>query len=130
MLSKREKMVNVNCTRFPDTIMIDDRIKNIEARLQGAKSIPDATKVELLDLLAALRKEIAALPEKHEEDAASIAGFADASAHEVTRTEKKPQLVDAAITGLKSSVEEFEVTHPTLTQVVNRIAFILSNMGI
>lgn len=110
--------------------MIDERIQNIEARLKGANTVPDATKAELLELISALKAEIRNLPKTHEEQAASIAGFADASTHEVTRAERKPQLVEAALTGLKSSVEEFETTHPTLTQVVNRIAFILSNMGI
>ena len=110
--------------------MIDDRIQNIEARLRGATSVPEATKAELLELLAALKKEIAALPETHSEQAASIASFADVSAHEATRSEKKPQLAEVALKGLTASVEEFEVTHPTLTQVVNKIAFILSNMGI
>lgn len=111
-------------------MMIEDRIQNIEARLTGAEGIPAETKTELLELLEALKKEFSALPEEHLEDARSIAGFADASAHEVTRSEKKPQLVEAALSGLTSSVKDFEVTHPDLTQVVNRIAFILGNMGI
>ena len=110
--------------------MIEDRIKKIEARLKGAQTVPDQTKAELLELLAALRTEIDALPAAREEDAASIATFADASSHEVTRTEKKPQLIAAALSGLTTSVEDFEATHPGLTQVVNRIAFILANMGI
>ena len=110
--------------------MIEDRIQNIEARLKGAQSVPDETKTELLSLLSALKEEIQNLPETHKEHATSIAGFADASTHEVTRAHRKPQLVEAALKGLTSSVEDFEVTHPTLTQVVNRIAYILSNMGI
>ena len=110
--------------------MIDERIQNIEARLRGAQNLPAETKAELLELLSALKTEIRALPEGRGEDAASIAVFADASTHEVTRAEKKPQLIEAALKGLTSSVEDFEVSHPSLTQVVNKIAFILSNMGI
>lgn len=109
--------------------MIEDRIEKIEAQVREAAGIPSGTKSELLDLLAALKTEIAALPEAHREDVRSIAGFADASAHEATRTERKPQLVEAAVQGLTGSVKDFEATHPTLTQIVNRIAFILSNMG-
>ena len=112
-----------------EKIMIEDRIQKIEDRLKGAQGVPDETKSELLDLLGALKTEIGALPETHEERAASIAGFADASAHEVTRTEKKPQLIEAALKGLTTSVEDFEVTHPAITQIVNRIAYILGNMG-
>jgi hypothetical protein len=110
--------------------MIEERIEKIEAQVRAAGTMPAETKSELLGLLAALKTEIAALPEAHQEDARSIAGFADASAHEAIRAERKPLLVDAAVRGLTYSVKGFEATHPNLTQVVNRIAFILSNMGI
>ena len=109
--------------------MIEDRIQNIEAQIRDSKTISGETRSELLELLAALKSEVAGLSETHADDARSIAGFADASAHEATRTEKKPQSVEAAIKGLTTSVEDFETSHPTLVQVVNRIAVILSNMG-
>ena len=110
--------------------MIEDRIQRIEARLQESGSIPEETKAELLKLLAALRQEVGTLDRSHEEDARSIERFVDASAHEVTRAEKRPKLVDAALNGLTASVEEFEASHPKLAEVVNQIAVRLSNMGI
>jgi len=109
--------------------MIEDRIQKIEQRVSAAEGIPTEAKSELLQLLAALKTEIAALPETRREEVHSIAGFADASAHEATRAEPKPELLETAVKGLTSSVEGFEATHPALTQTVNRIAFILSNMG-
>jgi hypothetical protein len=110
--------------------MIQDRIDKIEAAVSGAQHLPEATRVELLRLLAELKAEVAPIEGAHGDDAQSIAAFAAASIHEATRSEKKPVLADAAIGGLTASVEGFEASHPQLVQVVNRIAVTLSNMGI
>jgi hypothetical protein len=111
-------------------MMIADRIRQIEERLNAAAGLPSGTRDELIALLATLQREIESLPERHSEDAESIARFADASAHEATRSERSPERIEAALKGLTASVEDFEATHPDLTQTVNRIALILSNMGI
>jgi chromosome segregation ATPase len=110
--------------------MIKDQIEKIETKVQDTKSIPEETRSQLLGLLSDLKSEIDTLAKTHAEDARSIAKFADVSTQVATRTEKKPQLVDAALSGLTASVEGFESTHSNLTQVVNRLAVVLSNMGI
>lgn len=110
--------------------MIQDHIEKIETKVQAAKGIPEETKTELLHLLTALKSEIGNLSKTHGEDAGSITRFADLSAHEATREEKKPEQVEVALHGLKSSVVGFEGSHPALVQTVNKIATILSNMGI
>ena len=110
--------------------MIPERIAKIEAALAGAQNLPDDTRRELLALLAELKSEVAPLVATHGEDADSIARFADASFHEATRSERKPDQATAALTGLSASVEGFEASHPRLVQIVDRIAVTLSNMGI
>ena len=110
--------------------MIEDRIQKIEVRLKESANIPEVNRAELLKLLAALKDEVGTLAGSHEEDARSIAQFMDASAHEATRTEKKPKLIEAALNGLTASVESFEASHPKLAEVVNQIAVRLSNMGL
>jgi hypothetical protein len=110
--------------------MIEDRIQKIEARLKESANIPEAARAELLKLLAALKDEVGTLAKSHEEDARSIAKFVDASAHEATRAEKKPKLIEAALNGLTASAELFEASHPKLAEVVNQIAVVLSNMGL
>jgi len=110
--------------------MIEDRIRNIEERIRGTEKLPAETKAELLSLLQNLKREIAALPATHGESADSVTRFAEAGAHEATRAEAKPRLLEAAVDGLQASVEEFEVSHPKLADTINRIAMILSNMGI
>jgi len=110
--------------------MIQDNIEKIETKVQGAKDIPEETRNELIQLLSTLKTEIGDFSRTHGEDADSITRFAEASAHEATRVEKKPELVQVAVKGLSSSVNGFESSHPGLVQIVNRIAAILSNMGI
>lgn len=110
--------------------MIEDRFQKIEARLQESATIPEPAREELLRLVAALRDEVGTLARSHAEDARSIAQFMDASAHEATRAEKKPKLIEAALKGLTASAESFEASHPKLAEVVNQIAVSLSNMGL
>ena len=110
--------------------MIQDRIDKIEATVTHATNLPAETRQELLNLLAELKAEVAPLTATHDEDASSIARFADASVHEATRTERKPEQTEAALKGLTSSVHGFEASHPRLVEIVDRIATTLSNMGI
>ena len=111
-------------------MMIEQRIQQIETRLRESSQISDETKSELLNLLDSLKEELERVTTTHEEDARSLARFVDASTHEATRSEKKPKLINAALTGLTASAESFEASHPKLAQVVNQIATILSNMGL
>ena len=109
--------------------MIQDTISKIEERLRAADG-GGASKAELLRLLATLKGEIAELSSTHAEQAQSIAGFTAVSAHEATRADRQPQLVQLSLKGLSSSVEGFEQSHPKLVQVVNSICNTLSNLGI
>jgi hypothetical protein len=110
--------------------MIEDTIGKIESRIQTTDSIKDEKRRELAELLATLKSEVAELSKTHSEQAESIAGFAELSAHEATRSEQNPELLKLSVTGLSTSVEEFEKTHPKLVQIANAISNTLSNLGI
>jgi hypothetical protein len=110
--------------------MIEDTISKIEARIQGAESIKEERRQELLQLLATLKSEVAHLPPAHDEQVQSIAGFTEVSAHEATRSRQNPDLLKLSLRGLDSSVEGFEESHPKLVQIVNAISHTLSNLGI
>jgi hypothetical protein len=110
--------------------MIEETIKNIEARVLSSDTIKDDRRHELLQLLQTLRSEVDALSRTHSEQAESIAGFAELSTHEATREQQNPQLLNLSLKGLNSSVEEFEGSHPRLVQIVNTISNTLSNLGI
>ena len=109
--------------------MIQDTISKIEARI-GKSGVKDDSKAELLTLLGTLKSEVAELSQTHSDEAQSIAGFTQLSAHEATREEPNPELMKHSIEGLSASVEGFEKSHPRLVAIVNRICTTLSNLGI
>jgi Mg2+ and Co2+ transporter CorA len=110
--------------------MIEKTIGEIEAKIQGAEAVSGERKRELIQLLERLKTEVGTFSKTHGEQAESIAGFAQLSAHEATRGDQNPQLRDLSTRGLLSSVEGFEKTHPHLVEIVNRVSNTLSNLGI
>lgn len=110
--------------------MIDDTISKIQHRLEQANNLSSEKRHDLLELLAQLKTEIATLSQADPDQARSITGFTDLSAHEATRSEPRPETMRSAISGLESTVRGFETAHPQLTAVVNRLAESLSNLGI
>jgi F0F1-type ATP synthase membrane subunit b/b' len=110
--------------------MIKDQIEAIKLKLQGADHLTSETKAELNQLLADLEAEITLLSETHNEEARRIARSTHASAEELTRKGQKPEMIEAALDDLRSSVAGFETSHPKMTNIVGRIATTLSNMGI
>jgi hypothetical protein len=110
--------------------MIQDTIRKIETKLNGNEAIKPETRTELMELLGKLKDEVNSLAQTNAEGAQTVAGFADVSAHEATRAQKNPELLDLSLKGFSRSVTEFEGSHPQLVAVVNRICTTLSNMGI
>lgn len=110
--------------------MIHDTLQKIEAKIQKSNSLPEEKKTELLSLLSTLKTEVNGLAETHAEQAESIAAFTEISTHEATRAEQNPQLLQVSLTGLSSSVEGFEQSHPRLVRIVNSICTMLSNSGV
>ncbi len=110
--------------------MLETTISNIEKKIRDNTVISSVDKDQLLDLLSTLKTEIGNLSVENSEHAESIAGFTQTSTHEAIRKEKNEHLLSLSLKGLTSSVEEFETTRPALVQIVNRIAHVLSNMGI
>ena len=110
--------------------MIEDTLSKIEARIQSTEAISDDKRRELRELLGTLKSEVSSLSRTHAEQAESIAGFTERSAHEATREQQNPRSLKLALDGLGSSVEEFEKSHPKLVHIVNSISHTLSNLGI
>lgn len=110
--------------------MLKDTISQIEAKLSESATLKPEQRDELLRLLATLKSEVAGLSRTDAEQARSIAGYADVSAHEATRERKNEPLLEHSLEGLRASVNGFEKSHPRLVDIVNRIATTLSNLGI
>ncbi len=110
--------------------MIGDTIRNIKEKVRNTDSIKGGEKEELLRLLSTLEAEVTSLSKTHPEQAESITGFTQVSAHEATREDRNQKLVNLSIRGLTSSIEGFENSHEDLVTIVNAIALMLSNVGI
>jgi hypothetical protein len=110
--------------------MIQDRIDKIEEKIKQSKEVKENEKDELLNLLTNLRAEIDDFSKTHNEQADSIVRFTELSAHEATRKEKSPELLNLSIEGLTSSIEGFEVSHPRLVGIINRFSTMFYNMGV
>jgi len=110
--------------------MNESNLNEIETKIRGADNLSEERKRELLQLLGTLKSEVGKLSQTDEEQAQSIAGFAQLSAHEATRTQQNPQLLHHSLEGLRSSVEGFEKSHPQLVRIVNSISNTLANLGI
>jgi hypothetical protein len=110
--------------------VIEETIKQIEARIHSTDSLAPERRRELIELLATLKAEAGELAKTHGEQAQSIVGFAQVTTHEATRAEQDPKLLDLSLEALRSSVHDFEKSHPRLAHIVNTISTTLSNSGI
>jgi hypothetical protein len=101
--------------------MVEDRIRNIEARVQQSGNLPESAKAELLEIIGELREELQGVKKEHLEKAEGSAGAGETPHGET---------LDDALGGLSGTVTELEATHPRLAELVNRLAVALANMGI
>lgn len=109
--------------------MIQETIQRIEETLASA-NLSEEKRSELQALLASLKSELESLSAKDEEKARSVAGFAEVTYHEATRSQTDPDLLDLSVQGLSRSVNDMENDHPGLFKVVNTVCMMLSNSGI
>jgi len=111
-------------------MILDETLTQLETNIHQSDTIQAEKKAELLHLLTTLKSEIAALEHTHAEHAESVVGFTARSTQEAIRQTRNPQLVALSTQGLTTSVEELEVSHPQLVQIVNAMSVLLSNIGI
>ena len=110
--------------------MTDEHIEKTKSAIESAGNIPADKKAELLGLLSKLKPEIAKVSQTHHEDARSIARLVEASAHETTRAERKPELIRSLLHELKQSAQNFEESHPELVAFATKYTALLSALGI
>ena len=111
--------------------MIENRIELMVATIEMAPNkISSGTRAEPLPQVAGLKSKIQTLSESHSEEAQSIAHFANAASHEVSRSRRNSQLTETALHGLGVSIQGLEDSHAVLVGSVNRFATALSNMGL
>ena len=86
--------------------MVKPLLEQLRTKVENARGLPDTTKSELLKLVADLDRQTAG----------TAAPASGTGKHGVDR--------------LISSVEGLEASHPEITDLANRIATMLANMGI
>jgi hypothetical protein len=90
--------------------MIGDPIQQLRTRLSQTDDLPEATRAELLALVAAVERE--------------ALGSSDTEAAEA-EAEEPP-----ALGRLVKSMEELEASHPEVVASINQVAAVLGKMGI
>ena len=106
------------------------KIEAIEQKIQATSQIDTKIKEDLLDLMRSLKTELTDLKKINPNGAHNIADKAQVSTEKVLTSDNKQNELQKDIDGLQETVEEFEVSHPKLVQVVNRICMMLSDIGI
>ncbi|MFP3981084.1 MAG: DUF4404 family protein [Desulfobacterales bacterium] len=110
--------------------MLKNTLSKLEDKIKTSRNIPEDKKQEYYDLLSRLNEEINTLAETDLEKAESVKKFTKVTAHEATREELNPNLLETSLKGLYESVREFRTSHPRLVDTVNEICIFLSKLGI
>jgi hypothetical protein len=110
--------------------MTNEQIEKSKAAVESAGHIPAEKKAQILDSLSKLRPAIVYLSETHADEAQRIARSVEESAHEATRTEKRPGALKKISRELEEAVEKFEASHPKLVEVVTEYSALLAEMGL
>ena len=110
--------------------MLNETLIKIEQTIKNAESLGQNDQKKLLSLIADLKSEVTDLSSTHEDQAQSIAGFTQVTSHEATRATPNTRLLSISLDGLKSSVQEFEASHPRLVATVNSIHQMFANIGL
>lgn len=110
--------------------MIEEKIAQMEKRIQNSSAMSESQKQEFIDLLAGMKKELSLIQGASADDAVSIANFAESSIHESTREGGNSPLAAVSREGLSQSVRKFEASHPDLFGAVNAVCDYLAGLGI
>lgn len=101
----RELCCHSGCMQY-HSVMVKPLLEELRTKVENARGLPDTTKSELLKLVADL-----------ESQAAGTAGAVSTEG-------------EHGFERLIASVEGLEASHPDITNLANRIATMLANMGI
>ena len=111
--------------------MAKETIKKIEEKIRNNTGLEQDKRAELLELMGNLKQELNQLQKTDSSKAKAIADLAGASADKAFNEESTAgESSENPFKELEGSVEEFEVTHPRLVRVINRICIMLSSIGI
>ena len=99
--------------------MIEETIRQIEARLHDSPNLTPEMRAELLALVARLRDEAKLLPIR--DNISTPDPLAEAA---------EVKSLQDDVNRLRHSVQEFEESHPRVVQLANHLANALAGLGI
>lgn len=97
----------------------------LETKINYNPHLSVAEKDELLSLVSAIDSNLQQLAKTHQQAGDKIHQIAENGAH-AEGTHGLKEMGEE----IRHSIEEFEVTHPQLVELVNRLCIMLANLGI
>lgn len=111
--------------------MAAETIKKIEKKIKDNSELEPNKKIELLELMGKLKLELQQLQKTDSCKALTIAELTGASTQNALKDQPGSEVTSGhPLKDLETSVEEFEVSHPELVRIINRICIMLSSIGI
>jgi vacuolar-type H+-ATPase subunit H len=92
--------------------MLEDKIKQIQQAIETDNTLSKEEREKLLNLSEELHKELEHLEKTHSKDAHKIAEHAHKTVEKGT---------EESTHGLTESAQEFEVSHPNLTRIIQTL---------
>lgn len=110
--------------------MLNETLNKIETILKSSAQLTVSERDQLQKLYAELRGELDQLSQTQAEHAESIAAFASVAAQESLRKNKNSELTHLSLQGLKTSIDDFEDSHPKLFTTIQAIINSLRGLGV
>lgn len=101
---------------------------NIKEKISSLESVSGNDKAELNGLVDSLHKELASIAETDNDKASQVGTVVQTTAEKALQGDA--QEVQSTINDFSTAIETLEVTHPKITDIVNRICKMLADIGI
>lgn len=109
--------------------MLKQTLDKLEENIQDSQTLAQDKKSELLSLVDNMRIELGDFASGHAAQADDIAQQAHTAVRQVL-AETEPQQVALTSQGLARSIEEFELSHPKLYDVIKAFAIRITGFGV
>ena len=107
---------------------MDSTLKNIKQKIASLDSVSIDDRAELNVLVENLHQELSTMAVDDSVKAAKVGDVVQSTADRALQGDV--ETVQTTIDDFSSSIGKLEVTHPKLTDIVNRICMMLADIGI
>ncbi len=107
---------------------MDSTLKTIEEKISSLESVSSSDKAELNSLVASLQSELSSMASTDIDKATKVGTAVQTTADKALQG--NAQTVQSTIDDFSTAIETLEVSHPKITDIVNRICKMLADIGI